>query len=412
MHPFGVLSILAAGLGTAPAMKGRTRQIETAVIAFARQWWWAIVGPLGIAAVVGVGVVLSFDLARQTRDLMDSIGALSNDEITSKDRADLVRNALQYQADNLTKLWTGDVQAIGAVVLAMGGYFTWLNLRVTQQTLKATQDKLEVDREAQITNRFTQAIGQLGAETKDGTPNLEVRLGGIFALERIAKDSPRDSWTIAEVLTAYVRQNARWVRSSSSPDHAASSSETVGESSEVEETAPLRTDIQGILTVLGRRVQGKDRLDPERLDLQGTNLRRARLNNANMDRANLAYAHLERAFLIGAHLEEGVLIEAHLQQAYLMGAYLKAANLVDANLYGADLRGADLEGADLGNAHLEGAYLDGADLRFAKYLTAEEIESAASRKATRLPAHLAYLEELDETLTQSTPPPPSASGAS
>src|SRR5712691_8827678 len=88
---------------------------------------------------------------------------------------------------------------------------------VLQRTLKATQDKLEVDREAQITNRFTQAIGQLGAELKDGRPNLEVRLGGIYALERIARDSPRDHWTIMEILTAYVRQNAPWT-SPSTPD--------------------------------------------------------------------------------------------------------------------------------------------------------------------------------------------------
>jgi hypothetical protein len=39
-------------------------------------------------------------------------------------------------------------------------------------------------------------------------PNVEVRLGAIYALERIAYDSPRDHWPIIEVLTAYVRQNA------------------------------------------------------------------------------------------------------------------------------------------------------------------------------------------------------------
>ncbi len=38
--------------------------------------------------------------------------------------------------------------------------------------------------------------------------NLEVRLGGIYALERIARDSPKDHWTIMEVLTAYVRENS------------------------------------------------------------------------------------------------------------------------------------------------------------------------------------------------------------
>jgi hypothetical protein len=105
-----------------------------------------------------------------------------------KERVLAENDLLQYRTDNQVKIWTGIVQALGAGVLAIGAYFTWRNLRVAS--------------EAQISNRFTQAIGQVGAELKDGQPNLEVRLGGIYALERIARDSPRDHWSIIEVLTA------------------------------------------------------------------------------------------------------------------------------------------------------------------------------------------------------------------
>jgi hypothetical protein len=37
-----------------------------------------------------------------------------------------------------------------------------------------------------------------------------VRLGGTYALERIARDSPPDRATIEEVLTAYLRGHAPW----------------------------------------------------------------------------------------------------------------------------------------------------------------------------------------------------------
>ena len=37
---------------------------------------------------------------------------------------------------------------------------------------------------------------------------MAIRLGGIYALERIAKDSEKDHGPIMEVLTAYVRENA------------------------------------------------------------------------------------------------------------------------------------------------------------------------------------------------------------
>jgi hypothetical protein len=95
----------------------------------------------------------------------------------------------------------------GAVGLA-GLYFTSRNLR---QTREHTDRQLQQAEQGQITERFTSAIDQLGSE------KLEVRLGGIYALERIARDSlemenspGRDYATIMDVLTAYVRENAPW----------------------------------------------------------------------------------------------------------------------------------------------------------------------------------------------------------
>ncbi len=70
-----------------------------------------------------------------------------------------------------------------------------------------------------ITDRITKAVEQLGAEKtvkvqEDGKtvertePNFEVRLGAIYALERIAEDSERDHIPIMETLCAYIRQNS------------------------------------------------------------------------------------------------------------------------------------------------------------------------------------------------------------
>src|SRR4028118_1820605 len=79
-------------------------------------------------------------------------------------------------------------QILGGTALLSGLYFTWRTL--------------QVNREGQITERFTRAIDQLGSQ------ELEIQLGGIYALERIARDSERDHWPIMEVLTAYVRELA------------------------------------------------------------------------------------------------------------------------------------------------------------------------------------------------------------
>jgi hypothetical protein len=93
------------------------------------------------------------------------------------------------------------VQLVGGVALLGGLYFTAQTLRTSQETLRVNQKTLETTQQGQITERFTKAIEQLGDKER-----LMVRLGGIYALERIARDSESDHWAVMEVLTAFVRE--------------------------------------------------------------------------------------------------------------------------------------------------------------------------------------------------------------
>jgi hypothetical protein len=180
-------------------------------------------------------------------------------------------------------------QIIGGFGLLLGLYFTWR--------------RVEISQDQQVTERFTRAIDQLGAtDDKTGNPRREVRLGGIYALERIARDSPkRDYSTVMEVLTAYVRENAPQAPgpSSGSSDEASTSNEATSEADEVAEQVaspePRRptADIQAILDVL-RRAQDRvpeeyrTRLDLHEADLQYANLQRANLYGADLKGANVA----------------------------------------------------------------------------------------------------------------------------
>src|SRR5262245_3841117 len=76
------------------------------------------------------------------------------------------------------------VQLVGGVALLGSLYFTAQTLRTSQETLRVNQKTLETTQQRQITERFAKAIEQLGDKEQ-----LMVRLGGIYALERIAKDS-------------------------------------------------------------------------------------------------------------------------------------------------------------------------------------------------------------------------------
>jgi hypothetical protein len=59
-----------------------------------------------------------------------------------------------------------------------------------------------LSRESQVTDRYTKAIEQLGSS------ELDIRIGGIYALERIARDSARDHPVVMEVLQTFVREHS------------------------------------------------------------------------------------------------------------------------------------------------------------------------------------------------------------
>jgi len=315
------------------------------------------------------------------------------------------------------------VQALAGVALLVTIYLTW-------RRVAATEQQVEVAREEQITERFTRAIEQLGSD------KLEVRLGGIYALERIARDSQRDHWPIMEVLTAYLRHHA-------------------ARSVDEEELPPAHTvaiGVQAVLTVIGRRrveldppyrsldlnstrLCGADLSEMEfsRVDLSRADLREANLGLADLRDAKLSFAELSSADLSGAKLVAASLRGANLSEADLSWADLSVATLIDAqmsesflertnlsgtrlhganlsraklpqadlssarlpkaNLAGADLSEAELFGADLSQAYLAGVKLStsdlrGVDLSRAKGLTREQIESARTDENTILPDYL------------------------
>jgi len=269
------------------------------------------------------------------------------------------------------------LQALGGLVLGVGAYFTWRTFAL--------------NREGQITERFTRAVEQLANKKQ-----LDVRLGGIYALERIAHDSETHYEPVLEVLTAFLRENARWRPDTVRADAEAASPARPGKPAKdgkAPDLSRLRTDIQAAATVLGRRDRRHERAG-YRLDLRGVDLRNASLRGAHLESALLGAAHLDDADLREAHLEDAILSEAHLERADLSWANLVGAFFEDAHLEKAILNVADLNGAWLSKAHLKeahlykaqlaGAFLGGADLEGAE-VTRDQLTDATLDDDTRLP---------------------------
>ena len=287
--------------------------------------------------------------------------------------------------NEIRKTWA---QILTGSFFFITAYLTWQNLR-------------EAD-EANITDRFTKAIDQL-----DGNKPPMVRLGAIYALIRIAKDSDDDRQAVAEILTEYIRQRMPSYPSSAT----ATFTELVKGISNTDETSlqtDLPPDIQAALRIFKTDVGYSPRFDGldlrgvifsdlhlenatfigtcledvqmQSANLKGANFRGAHLSGAHLEGANLRFADLVDAVLEKAFLNNANLNEAVLTQAKAKGAHLYSANLHDARLNSADLQEAKLRGAFIKGSIWRATKLEGADLSHAWGKSKEDIvaESATS----------------------------------
>lgn len=230
----------------------------------------------------------------------------------------------------------------GTVAVAIVGFTTsrstnQATIDAARKTNKATIDAAHADvqrtvgttREGQIADIYCRSVEQLGSD------KLDVRIGGVYGLERVARASAPDHPTVMEVLTAFIREHSREQWPEPEPGGPA-------------QERSMRPDVRAAITVVGRRDPKRDvgSLDLTRAFLADVNLSGVDLTDANFDRANLTGADLGGANLTGADLAGG--------------ANLDSADLTDANLTGARLAGADLTGTFLDGANLTRADLTGA----------------------------------------------------
>ncbi|BDT96927.1 hypothetical protein IFM12275_69030 (plasmid) [Nocardia sputorum] len=214
------------------------------------------------------------------------------------------------------------VATLGATLTAAGA------LWFTAQSLRATNSQYSLSQQTAVTDRFRLAAEQLASD------KVDVRLSGIYLLERLAKDSPADHPTVFAMLSAFLRTHTN-----------------AGECRTQSPLQPMPADIQAVLTVITRRVLGPeplaDKLDLRLTCLAGGDFSEVMLSHADFTRANLASVNLTHAFIPYSNFTDADLTGANLINTLLGAANLTGANLTGANLTGADLRGANLTRTDL-----------------------------------------------------------------
>jgi len=249
--------------------------VTLVVVLPGQSWWpgWSVVGAWWWLPVIAV-------LAGTAIRLAQPVPPPVPPSLTAATQSTPTVQSKQWNWSAITSVITAGT-ALGALI------FTGLSLSTTEQ--------------GQITDRYSKAVEQIGTQ---GPDHLETRLGGIYALERLSKDSPRDQPTIIEVLSAFVRSNAARPAANSN----------------VSCPAHPGLDVQAALTVLGRRNFAKDQ--DTRIDLASSCLSGANLSDADLFWANLSDATLADANLTGANLTGVDFARVHLSRANLTGANL------------------------------------------------------------------------------------------
>ncbi len=119
-----------------------------------------------------------------------------------------------YQIENISigsrAFRNASLSIAGSITLsiaALGVILTLIrNLLIRQQN--------RIDEERLVTEQISRAIDHIGTDkqTANGKilgPNIEVRMGGLYSLQRILKDNPKDVETIIKILSTYVRENTK-----------------------------------------------------------------------------------------------------------------------------------------------------------------------------------------------------------
>lgn len=269
------------------------------------------------------------------------------------------------------------VQLLGGAVVVFGLYFTARGFHLT--------------REGHITDRYAKAIEHLGSS------NADVRIGGIYSLARIARDSHVDAQMIIEVLTAFVREHTRTGHRKPSD-------------------AKIEADVQTAISVLATRPNIHREQQP--LDFYHSGLNDANFRHGDFRKAMFYYSRLDGALFAGAKLDDAALSfctaqsaaftsstarGAHFVNAKYINGWFLAADLTDCDFYGCDLTGSDfgrryaeegdhplppavLTNARFTKAKLKGTNLRGVDLRTVRGLTPEQLKEAITDDNTLMPS--------------------------
>ena len=207
----------------------------------------------------------------------------------------IILGIAEYLACRYWECLLGDTEHTRNFILVVAAFIglpltLWRSIVADRQS-KTAQQQSETAQRGLLNERYQKGAEMLGGE------KLSVRLGGIYALENLAREHAEDYHIqIVKLFCAFVRdENTR-----NKKDNDAKSDE------QQEERPKIREDVQAIMTALGRRNNEQQEIEKQEtskgeilLNLVGAKLPGAMLHSANLSGALLKRADLSGTFFAG-----------------------------------------------------------------------------------------------------------------
>ena len=258
-----------------------------------------------------------------------------------------LRSGGSETASNGDTLRNAGLMLAGLLALIFALWRGW----VAEQQKATAQRQADIAQQSLLNERYERGAEMLGS------PVLSVRLGGIYALRRLAEEHPEQYHIqIMELFCAFLRNPTS---SDESRDR------ENGQTLPPQTASPVREDVQVVLTTVGGRTEVGLDIEKE------TGTFRLDLHNADLSRVHLPGANLTYANLGGADMRGAYLVDTNLSHVYLQGAQLERVNLINANFSQARMRSANLGGVlgqttDFSGANF-GGNLSDADFQWADF---------------------------------------------
>ncbi|MDX2085463.1 MAG: pentapeptide repeat-containing protein [Candidatus Melainabacteria bacterium] len=264
----------------------------------------------GLAFIAFVGLLLLIP------DTMTELKPVSKTPSTQLDAVFLDYQA-KYQAQAVAR-WTTAGQIAGGILLLLGAVLGYRRLRVAEANSKTEQDKL-------TTERFSRTVELLGHK------EIDVRLGALHALKRIATDSDvADFNSIMEILSSYVKNRlADWREEEEYK-------EACGQNSG-EYIPRLRIDIVTAINILSELSSRDDTVhrhsvrQGEQLRLKG-NLYGLNFSYCTLENIQFSNLTLTNIDFTNAHLSHVEFKNTQLTHAYFNHAHLSVAHFENTTL--------------------------------------------------------------------------------